>query len=718
MKLIRKPKNIIRIWILTYICILLIPTIANIIIGYYFINGMNEEIENYNQEYLSKIADEVDNILMENVVITDNLSKNKKLKELAMYKTIGNNENREIYNFVAETVNSYYDSIGREMYIYLKNSSAMLAKGALAEKNIAYEIFPFDEAIGYEEWQRLVNNSYAHKYVQLSDNLYEVHTLFFGTDYEVNVFIRFGKSYFHWKNGELFPDDANVMICDREGNAVYSKEEIISFEKMNFIDDMGVLDVKTNNGNDMICYLKSDVTNWIYLMSVPRTEFYRNTNKMRVLEFVIVLVFLAIAIVMIIIVSMHNFKPLQKIISALGGDANESGYDFIENSINRISGKYDDMSRRNLVSQVLLNSISVIGSEEFLKDYGINVPDKAAAVVLRVNDGGTMIDSRSGRREIDAFYFALENVFEEIASEHGFGTYFTSCDGIMSVLVDVSGDISLSDLIMEIENVYETVLSIKCTICVGEIEAGIASVSNSFSQAKQVLNLMRFMNETGTGCYDKTAGKNLRMSEKTLNVLKVSVNNFDFDAFSEEVVNMFRFSLNKPGISDVRLVMYDISRLLLETLKENNASVLPEDIKNVAEAENFEEFLERIKAVFVSVEDTKDEEADEIDNIAKIKSFVDGNYTNSELSNQMIAEYVGFSVNYVSKYFKKQTDEGLLDYITRVRVESAKKLLADTDKTLGEIAALVGFYNALALIRAYKKLEGITPTQYRAIKDK
>ena len=717
MKLIRKPKNIIRIWILTYICILLIPTIANIIIGNYFTKGMNDEIENYNQEYLSKIAGEVDNLLMENVVITDNLSKNKKLKELAMYKTIGNNENREIYNFVAETVNSYYDSVGREMYIYLKNSSAMLAKGALAEKNIAYEIFPFDEAMGYEEWQRLVNNSYAHKYMQLSDKLYEVHTLFFGTDYEVNVFIGFGKSYFHWKNGELFPEDANVMICDRDGNSVYVSEERISVEKMDFSEDVGVLDVKTNNGNDMICYLKSDVTNWIYLMSIPRSEFYRNTNNIRMLEHVILLAFLVIAIAMIILVSMHNFKPLRKIISSLGGDANESGYDFIENSINRISGKYDDMSRRSLVSQVLLNSISVTGSEELLKDYGINVSDKAAAVVIRVNDGGDMIDSRSGRREIDAFYGALENVFEEIASEHGFGTYFTSCDGIMSVLVDVSGDISLSDLIIEIEGIYETVLGIKCTICSGNIEYGIASVSNSFAHAKQVLDLMYFMNEIGIGYYDENAGKKLRMSEKTLNVLKLSISNTDLDTFSKELMNMLEFNVNKPGISDIRLMMYDISRLLFEELREKNVNVPSEDIKSVAEAESCREFIDRIKAVFVSM-DSVEVEADEIDNIAKIKSFVAENYTNSDLNNQMIAEYIGFSVNYVSKYFKKQTEEGLLDYITGVRIEAAKRLLADTDKTLGDIATEVGFYNSLALIRAYKKLEGITPTQYREIKDK
>lgn len=59
----------------------------------------------------------------------------------------------------------------------------------------------------------------------------------------------------------------------------------------------------------------------------------------------------------------------------------------------------------------------------------------------------------------------------------------------------------------------------------------------------------------------------------------------------------------------------------------------------------------------------------------------------------------------------------MLNYITQMRVERAKHLLVTTDMVIQDIAAESGFYNALALMRAYKKLKGITPTQYRKIKD-
>ena len=86
MKLLRKSKSIIHIWIITYICILFIPVIANVIICISFANGMNKETENYNETYLNKIAAEVDSTLLDNIMFTEQLSNDHLLMEIASYK--------------------------------------------------------------------------------------------------------------------------------------------------------------------------------------------------------------------------------------------------------------------------------------------------------------------------------------------------------------------------------------------------------------------------------------------------------------------------------------------------------------------------------------------------------------------------------------------------------------------------------------------------------
>ena len=206
--------------------------------------------------------------------------------------------------------------------------------------------------------------------------------------------------------------------------------------------------------------------------------------------------------------------------------------------------------------------------------------------------------------------------------------------------------------------------------------------------------------------------------EKLLNSLCVSALSPEDMTWREMRKEMFSFGIEKPRLRDMRLVLYDISRILLKISKDKNVGNDFEQIriKSLAGAETLSGFLAEMEALVKEIAVRMDD--DGMDNIARIKRFVEEKYNDSNLNNSMIAENVGISANYISKYFKEQTGEGLLNYITKLRVEKAKKLLADTDKTLGDVAVEVGFYNALALIRAYKKVEGITPTQYRAIKDR
>ena len=65
--------------------------------------------------------------------------------------------------------------------------------------------------------------------------------------------------------------------------------------------------------------------------------------------------------------------------------------------------------------------------------------------------------------------------------------------------------------------------------------------------------------------------------------------------------------------------------------------------------------------------------------------------------------------------FKKSINTGVLEYISQRRVDEAKRLLKSGSGTVNEIAQQVGYANSLALIRAFKKLEGITPATYRKI---
>ncbi|MDR2103128.1 MAG: AraC family transcriptional regulator [Treponema sp.] len=100
---------------------------------------------------------------------------------------------------------------------------------------------------------------------------------------------------------------------------------------------------------------------------------------------------------------------------------------------------------------------------------------------------------------------------------------------------------------------------------------------------------------------------------------------------------------------------------------------------------------------------------------AEIVRYINDQYANPNLSVTLIADHFSFSKSYLFRAFKKGENCGILDYIHQRRVEEAKILLRNSTANINEIAAKIGYTNGLTLIRAFKRLEGITPTVYRHI---
>lgn len=100
------------------------------------------------------------------------------------------------------------------------------------------------------------------------------------------------------------------------------------------------------------------------------------------------------------------------------------------------------------------------------------------------------------------------------------------------------------------------------------------------------------------------------------------------------------------------------------------------------------------------------------DLIGRIKQYVN-EFLNEELSLTKISELVHLSSPYLSRMYKQTTGQGLLEYVTEVRITRSKQLLRTSDYKIQEIAALVGLDSAAYFTRLFKKETGVTPQEYR-----
>lgn len=93
------------------------------------------------------------------------------------------------------------------------------------------------------------------------------------------------------------------------------------------------------------------------------------------------------------------------------------------------------------------------------------------------------------------------------------------------------------------------------------------------------------------------------------------------------------------------------------------------------------------------------------------KEYVRENY-GEKLTLAAIASKIGISQGYLSSVFKKQTGGNLNDYINQMKIEKAKELLEKHEYMMYEISDMLGFENPYYFSKVFKKLTGITLSEY------
>lgn len=85
----------------------------------------------------------------------------------------------------------------------------------------------------------------------------------------------------------------------------------------------------------------------------------------------------------------------------------------------------------------------------------------------------------------------------------------------------------------------------------------------------------------------------------------------------------------------------------------------------------------------------------------------------SPLTVEKVATYANYSPSYLTTLFKEKTGQTLYSFIQQCRISEATRLLTLTDQSISSIAASLGYHSPSHFSKAFKKVLGISPLQYR-----
>ncbi|WP_262506789.1 AraC family transcriptional regulator [Sporocytophaga myxococcoides] len=111
------------------------------------------------------------------------------------------------------------------------------------------------------------------------------------------------------------------------------------------------------------------------------------------------------------------------------------------------------------------------------------------------------------------------------------------------------------------------------------------------------------------------------------------------------------------------------------------------------------------------VEDTNDKR------MQLLQLYVMNNFQNT-ITLDMVSKFIGMEKASFCVFFKKMTKTSFFSYLTEYRIEASCKLLLNTSLSVAEVCNASGFSDVPYYNRVFKRLKGMTPTQYRTMSTK
>lgn len=177
---------------------------------------------------------------------------------------------------------------------------------------------------------------------------------------------------------------------------------------------------------------------------------------------------------------------------------------------------------------------------------------------------------------------------------------------------------------------------------------------------------------------------------------------------------------SKPSRSQVSKIIFDLFDALMQKESSFIRIIGKYKLSNfdlptiITQSTSLSQMKTQIsEALYVYIQDY--EEAETLQNehlIRKAKEYIKQHYMDN-LQLQDVANYVHLHPNYFSSIFASKTGTTFREYLRKIRISHAQKLLCHSDQKIYEVATSVGYKETSHFNRAFKEVTGLSPKQYK-----
>ncbi|CAH1217673.1 HTH-type transcriptional regulator YesS [Paenibacillus allorhizoplanae] len=327
--------------------------------------------------------------------------------------------------------------------------------------------------------------------------------------------------------------------------------------------------------------------------------------------------------------------------------------------------------------------------------------------------------------------FAAANIVDEITHLHLEQVYVINFQDlfvgiILALPTDTPGMTmkkELTKLSQEIITTLNHILKLQVTVCIGQLSNELTRIPTLMEEARHTLRFRKLLEANQIIDMDSliisgdyTFRYPFEIEKELIHAIRLGQEEEAFHRAEEFIAELDRIAGVELFLQQAMMQLIgNVNNALLQAgfnvYSYHRGHNIMEELLQLRQSD---EMLKWFKGNVISpyvMEMNETYHAHLTQSIEKVVRLVEEKYM-TDLSLEECADMLGVHVTSLSKTFKQIKGINYVDYVTKVRIDTSKKLLLETDLKISEIAEKVGYQHSW-FNRVFKKSEGVTPTQFR-----
>jgi two-component system, response regulator YesN len=535
---------------------------------------------------------------------------------------------------------------------------------------------------------------------------------------------------------EKKPNDTSTrsLVVDKDGKVIYSnsvdftvldnvKDEFDIETKMKN-DKSGYYITQINGEKSVVIYTHMDKYGWRDISIINYNDLLSQVKKLQSVTILITVFIASIGLVASFLGSIKVSAPIR----------------VMSNDIKTLQSEKrqaDTITKGIKLKELLENGGLESGGRpvtgvDFLSLLGLPFDKKKKLILLSVNvDDYQYLLETSNSQIINTYKFAAVNILNELLGEsvHSYCLDMRSGKSLLFIVVDKNEPMEfLDNHIIHMQRLVNEYFQVSMSIDLSDFLEEPNKLYYLYEQIEEISSRSIFwqkgsiihfsdMNIQEVQNYEYPENKEKQLIEcLTHGKAKIAE-----EIYLSIVTETYQYPIviYNMVISRLIFMIHNVVNLIMKnsSIHSLTSSIILANL--MQEIDTIEERNTKFCELFIQIQ--KDQENKRNDKLSQlivdINLQIEKEYANPLLSIEMIAEEVDMSVAYICRIYKQYTGSTINETLLNKRMEQARTLLTRSSLSVSIISEKVGFTSDSYFYRAFKKVNGVTPNEYRRKKD-